>query len=92
MIHLEDDWYIELDPHCYILQKFMGEDKKGNPIYRNQTYHGTLERAITEYVKLAPYRVLTDKDVEFADAVKAIREEYDRLRELVERTLAYDSK
>lgn len=92
MIHLEGDWYIDLDPYCYVLQKFMGTDKKGNSVYRYQTYHGSLERAVKEYVNLAPFRVLTDKDMEFADAVKEIRKEYDRLSDLVERTLKYDSK
>ncbi len=92
MIHLEDDWYIELDPNCFILQKFMGKDKKGNPIYRYQTYYATLEKAVFGYVNSAPYRVLVDKDVEFAEAVKLINEEYNRLHDIVERALTYDNK
>ena len=44
MIHIIKDYYIDSDPHNFILCKWSGKrDKKGNPVIKNQQYYSTWE-------------------------------------------------
>ena len=46
MIKIFEDWYIDADPRCYVLQQIGAPDKDGNPTWKNATYHTTVAQAI----------------------------------------------
>lgn len=84
MIHIKDDWYIDVDEASYNLQQYMGvyTDKNGNEIkqWKNQTYHATLDRALWQYVTYKVRDALKDNDIEIKEAIQIIREELQKAR------------
>ena len=85
MIHIKDDWYIDVDEASYNLQQYTGvyTDKNGNEIkqWKNQTYHATLDRALWQYVTYKVRDALKDNDIEIKEAIQIIREELQKTRE-----------
>lgn len=80
MIHVKDDWYIEVDEYSYNLQQYNGiyVDKKGNEIkqWKNATYHPTLDKALWQYVQYRVRDALSENDViEIKDAIQIVRSE-----------------
>ncbi len=75
MIHIKDDWYIDIDERTYNLMKFAGTylDKKGNECksFTNITYHSTLAAALNQYVSYA-VRDALEPDMEIQEAVKTL--------------------
>ena len=51
-LRLTDEWRIESDPHCWILQK-CHVTGTGVLTWKNKTYHSTLAGAVTHIVELA---------------------------------------
>ena len=84
MIHIKDDWYIEVDEYTYNLQQYAGSyvDKKGETRenYKNVTYHSTLADALMQYTR---YRVRDSlkNDIEIIDAIKTLKHELKSVRE-----------
>ena len=76
MIHVKDDWYIDVDEASYNLMQYAGKrpNKNGELIdsYKNITYHSTLERALKQYIR---YRVKDSlqEDMELREAVQAVQ-------------------
>lgn len=77
MIHIKDDWYIDVDERTYNLTKFAGTytDKNGNECasYTNTTYHSTLAAALNQYVTYVVREALAP-DMEIKEAVSTLRE------------------
>jgi len=77
MIHIKDDWYIEVDESSYNLQQFNGVyiDKHGNTIkqWKNQTFHATLDRALKQYLTYSVRDALqTADDISIKEAIDII--------------------
>ena len=76
MIHIKDDWYIDVDEASYNLMQYAGKrpDKKGELVdsYKNITYHSTLEKALKQYIR---YRVKDSlqADMELVEAVQTVQ-------------------
>lgn len=85
MIHVKDDWYIDVDEYSYNLQQYNGvyTDKKGNEIkqWKNQTYHPTLNKALWQYIQYRVRDALKDEDMEVMQAVQTIREELQKAKD-----------
>ena len=79
MIHVKDDWYIDVDEYSYNLQQYNGvyTDKNGNEIkqWKNQTYHASLDKALWQYVVYRVRDAVKDQDLEIKEAVQIIRNE-----------------
>lgn len=87
MIHVEGDWYIDVDANCYTLGKrYESVDKNGNPTYvlRNCTYHGDLKKAVYAYFDVKEKEVLIGKNIEITDALKLVAMTYSKLSEMLE--------
>ena len=84
MIHIKDNWYIEVDDYSYNLQQYNGmyTDKNGNEVkqWKNQTYHATLERALQQYLTYRVRDALTG-ELELNDALKIMHDELQKVRE-----------
>ena len=54
-LSLTDDWRIESDPKCWILQRHSivkSGERKGQSAWENKTYHSSLEDAINHVAEL----------------------------------------
>ena len=88
MIHVEGDWYIDVDNNCFTLGKrYESTDKKGNPTYvlRNCTYHSDLKKAVYAYFEVKEKEVLIGRDIEITDALKIVAMTYSKLSEMLEK-------
>lgn len=76
MIHIKDDWYIEVDERSYNLQQFVDTyiDKDGveRNIWKNVTYHGTLTEALDRYLRRVAHDSLQD-DMDIVEALERLR-------------------
>ena len=56
MIHVENDWYVDVDKYCYILAKYNGtrldKDGKEVEVWTDQKYYATLKKALAGYFKI----------------------------------------
>ena len=84
MIHIKDDWYVDVDEASYNLQQYAGvyTDKNGNEIkqWKNQTYHSTLDRALWQYVTYKVRDALKDNDIEIKEAITILQNELQQAR------------
>ena len=75
MIHIKDDWYVDVDERSYNLTKFAGTylDKNGNECksYTNTTYHRTLADALKQYMVYV-VRDALEPDMEIKEAVQVL--------------------
>ena len=85
MIHVKDNWYIDVDECSYNLQQYAGvyTDKHGNEIkqWKNQTYHATLDKALWQYITYRVRDALSADDIEVKEAIVIIRDELQKARE-----------
>ena len=91
MIHIDKDWYIEVEDGCFTLQKYARTytDKQGveRNEYTNQRYYATLKQAVLAYYKAQTVEVLRERDLELADALNELTDAYksieNRLSEII---------
>ncbi len=91
MIHIEGDWYIDVDSTCYTLGKRTESvDKKGNKVYvlNKCTYHRDLKQAVYAYFDVKEKEVLKGKDLEIVDALKIVADTYSKLSEMLEQVFS----
>ena len=84
MIHIKDDWYVDVDEASYNLQQYAGvyTDKNGNEIkqWKNQTYHATLDRALWQYVTYKVRDALKERELEVQEAITILQNELQQAR------------
>ena len=84
MIHIKDDWYIEVDEYTYNLQQYVGTytDKNGvtKDSYKNVTYHRTLADALMQYTRYRVRDSLTN-DSELIEAINTLKNELESVRD-----------
>lgn len=84
MIHIKDDWYVEVDELSYNLCQFASErvEKDGSKrnMYKNVTYHRTLAEALQQYSK---YRIRNalQADMTLSEAIETIQNEINKLEQ-----------
>lgn len=86
MIRINDSYYIEPDPYCWILKKTVfGKSKKGEDIQTEKTvgYYGTIESAAEGAVNAIFKDRVESADMGIIDALEAFR----GLREDISRML-----
>lgn len=91
MIHVEGDWYIDVDNNCFTLGKrYESTDKKGNKVYvlSKCTYHRDLKQAVYAYFDVKEKEVLKGKDLEIVDALKIVADTYLKLSEMLEQVFS----
>ena len=76
MIHVENDWYVDVDKYCYVLAKYNGtrldKDGKEVEVWTDQKYYATLKKALAGYFKIKTKELLSQKDYEIWDAIKML--------------------
>ena len=91
MIHIMNDWYIDIDEHSYNLQQYAGEtvdkDGKQRKNWKNVTYHGTLEQALMQFQRNQIRDTLAEKDLEIAEAIEIVQTFNYMLKKAVEKVL-----
>lgn len=91
MIHVKDDWYIDIDQYSYTLEQFVVTyvDKDGveRNSFKNQTYHATLEKALKHFSEEVIREKLSEEYMELKDAITVVRECRKSINEAVERLL-----
>ena len=86
MIHIEGDWYIRQDGYKnYTLGRLRKRAEKGKQreILIDCTYHASLCKAVITYIEISSENVLENKNIELLDAFADLREDYNRLIQLV---------
>ena len=56
MIHIGDDWYLDKDTHCFIIQRkgvVKSGENAGKETWTDHTYHSTHEQVIKHICDLA---------------------------------------
>ena len=84
MIKLYDGWQIDSDGKCYILQQEGNPDKDGNPTWKNQTYHSTLQRAVEKLMSREQMEVVSKQDMTLAQAVLDLHRLHDKFKALLQ--------
>lgn len=84
MIHIKDNWYIDVDERTYNLTKFAGtyKDKNGkeSDSYTNTTYHRTITEALNQYVSYM-VRDALEPDMEIGQAIETLQKALEQARE-----------
>ena len=79
MIHIKDDWYIDIDEYTFNLQQYAGTyvDREGKERknWKNVTYHSTLANAIFQYERMMVRKELKP-DMELVDALQKMEEKF----------------
>lgn len=73
MIHIIDDFYINVSDKTYILAEYKGEDKNGNPSYAIIGYYTDIKSAIKQCVRCIFARNMTDETKELYDAIDMLK-------------------
>ena len=84
IVTVRDDVRVVSDTNQFIVQRKAGKpDKKGNPIWRGDTYHRTLGAAFNSIVR---HEIMTDDSIEFdvRDA-ESILKAIDSIKEITDR-------
>lgn len=87
MIRINDTYYIEPDPFCWILKKTVrGTSKKGEDIRTEKTlgYYGTVEGAAMAAVDEIFKERVEDIDMGLKDALEAFRALKEDIRKAIE--------
>ena len=100
MIKLFDNWIIEVDAMNYSLAEYVGErtriDKKGNERTETVIERYGYYRSLSEAIKALRDRIirlrLQNSALSLSEALRAIREEDDRINELLSRIEVDDGK
>ena len=91
MIHIDKDWYVDVDQYSYTLEQYTGDsvDKDGvvRHNYKNQTYHATLDKALKQYCREVIKGKLAERDMELKEAIELIKDLSANVDETVERIL-----
>ena len=84
MIHIEDNWYIRVNGYKdYTMGRLVTEKKTGKKILKDCTYYCDLRKAVESYIEISSENVLENKNIELLDAFTALRQDYNRLIQLV---------
>ena len=96
MIHIDGDWYIEVEEDCYTLKRLCGtrKDKKGNEVadYDSHTYHATLINTVRAYLRKKTAETLRGGEWELTEALKRLTEEFERVDDRLKEILHEDIK
>ena len=88
MIHLIDNFYVDVDPYNYTLIVDYGKtDKKGRPMRKSIGYYGSLVQAVKACIEEYVRRGFYDRCVELEEAVDTLSERLNVTDELVKRCL-----
>ena len=85
MIHIIDDWYVDVDESQYI-SGIMYARKDGKQELKRKNYHSTLRRAVERIESERKCERLSKGAMELKEALEILRDiEIDFFQELVER-------
>lgn len=88
MINLIDGYVVDVDPLNWTLKKETGKsDKKGNPLYRTFSYHGSLKQAVQACVSLIQKEELNEGTYSLLEAVNTLNESQKRFEDLLEQAV-----
>lgn len=88
MIKLIDGYVIDVDPLNYTLKKDTGKkDKKGNPIYRTFTYHGSVKQAIQACIDLIQRDKLSSDTFTLVEAINILNAAQNRFEQLLQKVI-----
>lgn len=75
MIKLENNWEIDSDGMQYILHQFTGNtDKEGRKVYRDTTYHVSVEKALESLIRKKQRETVAENEMSLQEAIKCFRE------------------
>lgn len=84
MIHIEGDWYIRVNGYKdYTMGRLATKKKTGKKELTDCTYYCDLRKAVESYIEISSENVLENKNIELIDAFSALRQDYNRLIQLV---------
>ena len=82
MIHIDGDWYIDIDDYTYNLQQYAGttvdKDGKERTVWKNISYHSSLANALYHY-EIRMIRESLKPDMELDEAIKHIDNQFNEL-------------
>ena len=92
MIHIEDNWYVGEACYGVFIGQYAGKTKDGNIVFKNQRYYKNIQHAMIGYTAIRENTVLFEQDYELADALKALKAEYERLSKIIDRVFEDEYK
>ena len=82
MIKIDKDFSIIADDNCYIVCRY-SQDKNGENVYKNLTYHRTLKEALTALIRKKQIKLVADNELTLQQAIN----EFKRIEEEIEQAL-----
>lgn len=87
MIHIKDDYYIDVDDTCFtVKQNTHKNDKNGAVIYKSLGYYSDLESAIKGFIRFSERNKL-QIDCDLFEALKISKEIHAEYNELMRKVL-----
>lgn len=86
MIAIENGWLIDADIYQFVLkERTFTYDKNGNELYKNQTYHHSIEDALTYYAKIKQRKFVEENYINLSQAIKEFRKINEEITILIEK-------